>query len=82
MGRYDWVKLWDNRISRTFQINDRHSVEAIMDWFNTLNSSVVLTRVNRNGPNYGKVLASGQGASVALPIVPPRIFRLGVRWKF
>ncbi|MBI4473870.1 MAG: TonB-dependent receptor, partial [Acidobacteria bacterium] len=82
MGRYDWVKLWDNRISKTFQLNDRHSVEAIMDWFNTLNSSVVLTHVTRNGPNYLKVLATGQGATVALPIVPPRIFRLGVRWKF
>ena len=81
-GRYDWVKVWDNRISKTFEMNDRHSIEAIFNLYNTLNSSAILSQVNRNGPNYLKVLSSGQGATVALPILPPRIFSLGMRWKF
>jgi len=82
VDRYDWVKLLDNRISKSFRINDRHSIEGILDVFNMLNSSAVLTRVTLNGPNYTKPLATGSGASVALPIIPARIMRLGVRWKF
>jgi hypothetical protein len=81
-GRYDWVKLMDNRISKTYQINDRHSIEGMVDVFNVLNSSVVLTHVTLNGPNYLKPLSTGSGANVATPIIPPRIFRLGARWKF
>jgi Carboxypeptidase regulatory-like domain len=82
-GRYDWVKLWDNRISKTIRMGDRNSIEATFDLFNTLNASTVLSHVNTNGPNYLKPLASGGiSASSASSIVAPRIFRLGARWRF
>lgn len=81
-GRYNWVKLWDNRISRNFNIGDRHSIEAMLDLYNTLNSSVVLSQVTVNGPDYGKPVAQGGGATQASAIIPARIFKLGVRWKF
>ncbi|MBI4474875.1 MAG: TonB-dependent receptor [Acidobacteria bacterium] len=81
-GRYDWVKLLDSRLSKTFQLNDRHSIEAMLDFYNVLNASTVLEQVNTNGPDYLKPLSVGAGATVATSILPPRIFRLGVRWKF
>jgi hypothetical protein len=81
-GKYDWVKLWDNRISRTFRIGDQHSIEAMFDLYNTLNSSVVLSKVTVNSPDFGKPVAQGGGATQASAIVPARIFKLGARWKF
>jgi len=42
----------------------------------------VISQVNTNGPNYLKPLASGGGANVAQAIIPPRIIRLGARWRF
>jgi hypothetical protein len=81
-GRYDWVRMWDSRISKTFRINEHHSVEGRFDLFNTLNSNVVLSQVNTNGPDYLKPFALGGASVVPMPILPPRIFRLGVRWKF
>ena len=81
-GRYDWVKLWDNRISRVFTVDDRNSIEAMFDLYNSLNSSVVLSKVTVNGPEFGKPVAQGGGATQASAIVPARIFKLGVRWKF
>ena len=82
VGRYEPVRLWDSRVSKTFKINDRHSIEGMFDSFNTLNSSAVISQVNTNGPNYLKPLASGGGANVAQAIIPPRIIRLGARWRF
>lgn len=83
VGRYDTVRLWDNRISKTFQLNDRHSIEAMFDLYNTLNSAAVIRHENRNGPNYLRPLAtSGIDAAAASPILSPRIFRLGMRWRF
>jgi hypothetical protein len=83
VGRYGAVRLWDNRLSKTFQINDRHSMEAMFDMYNTLNSSAVLRHENRNGPNYLKPLAtSAIDAAAASPVLSPRIFRLGMRWRF
>jgi outer membrane receptor for Fe3+-dicitrate len=86
VGRYDWVKLWDNRISKTFKLNDRQSIEAMFNIYNTLNSSAVLTQVNTNGPDYLKPLvgasSSGSSAGVESAILSPRIFSLGARWRF
>src|SRR4029079_11150818 len=58
-GRYPWIKLWDNRISKTVKLRDRESVEAFVDIFNTLNSSAVRSQVNVNGPNYLKPISAG-----------------------
>jgi hypothetical protein len=72
VARYPWVKLWDNRVSKRFRIAEGHTLEGMFDLFNTLNSSAVLTQGNTNGPNYLRPMT----------IIAPRIFRVGVRWKF
>jgi len=82
VDRYPTVKLWDNRISKSFNIGDQHIIEAQFDLYNTTNAGTVLSHVNTNGPNYLKPLAVGGGANVASPILPARIFKLGARWKF
>jgi len=79
-GYYDWVKIWDNRVSKVFKISENQSIEGMFDLYNTLNTSTVLSQTNQNGPNY---LKPTQGSGFASsPILPPRIFKLGVRWKF
>jgi Carboxypeptidase regulatory-like domain len=79
-GYYDWVKLWDNRVSKVFKVGDRQSVEAMFDLYNSFNSNTVLSQTNTNGANY---LKPTQGSGFASsPILPPRIFKLGMRWKF
>ena len=81
-GRYDWVKLVDMRLAKTFRFG-KHSFEGMFDLFNVTNSSVVLRVVTTNGPNYLKPLATGGiDAASANPIPAPRIFRLSARWKF
>lgn len=82
-GRYDWVKLVDLRLSKTFNVAQAHSIEAMVDCFNLLNTSVVLRRVTTNGPNYFKPLSTGGiDAASADPIPAARVFRLSVRYKF
>jgi carboxypeptidase family protein len=81
-GRYDWVKLVDVRLSKTF-VWGRQSLEGMFDVFNLTNSSVVLRHINVNGVNYLKPLAtSGIDAASANPIPAPRIFRLSARYRF
>jgi Carboxypeptidase regulatory-like domain/TonB dependent receptor len=81
-GRYDWVKLMDLRLSKTFTTG-KHSFEGMFDVFNLTNTSVVLRHVNVNGPNYLKPLATGGiDAASANPIPAPRIFRLSFRYRF
>lgn len=81
-GYYNWVKLWDNRVSKLFKVGDRGTIEAMFDLYNTLNSSVVLSQVTVNGPDYGKPVAQGGSATQATSIAPARIFKLGARWRF
>ena len=80
-GRYDWVRLMNARASKVVKVG-RHSIEGMIDFFNLLNSNVVLSQVNTNGPNYLKPLSSGNGAATAESIPAPRIFRLSLRWMF
>ncbi len=81
-GRYDWVKLVDLRVAKTFRFG-KHSFEGMFDLFNATNSSVVLRVVTTNGPNYLKPLATGGiDAASANPIPAPRIFRLSARYRF
>lgn len=81
-GRYDWVKLADMRLSKTFRFGGQ-SLEGMFDLFNLTNSSVVLRRVTTNGPNFMKPLSTGGiDAAAANPIPSPRIFRLSVRYRF
>jgi len=81
-GRYNWVKLLDVRMSKTF-VFGKHSFEGMFDVFNLTNTSVVLRHINVNGPNYLKPLATGGiDAASANPIPAPRIFRLSARYRF
>jgi len=81
-GRYDWVRLVDLRLSKTFA-RGKQSFEGMFDVFNLTNTSVVLRHININGPNYLKPLATGGiDAASANPIPAPRIFRLSARYKF
>jgi len=82
-GRYPWIKLWDNRISKKFKIGEKSTLEGTIDVFNTLNSSAVKSQVNVNGPNYLKpISAGGIDASAASSILTARIIKIGARWKF
>jgi hypothetical protein len=81
-GRYEWVKLVDMRLAKTFRFG-KHSFEGMFDLFNATNSSAVLRVVTTNGPNYLKPLATGGiDAASANPIPAPRIFRLSARYRF
>ena len=88
VARYEWVQIWDNRISKTFQIGDRHSIEGTLDIFNTLNVNTVVSQVTQQVANgsrvdYGRPLSGGGiDASAASSIIPARILRLGARWRF
>ncbi len=72
VDRYPWVKLWDNRISRRFNLGGNHSIEGMIDLFNSLNVNAVTTQVIRNGSTFGQ----------PTEIIAPRVFRLGVRYRF
>jgi hypothetical protein len=80
-GRYDAVRLLNLRVSKVVKFGTR-SVEGMLDGFNMLNSNVVLSQVNTNGPNYLKPLPSGTGAATAEAIPAPRIFRISARFLF
>jgi len=72
VDRYPWVKLWDNRLSKRFNMPKGQSIEAMFDLFNSLNINTVTEQVVRNGSTFGQ----------PTEIIAPRVFRLGVRYRF
>jgi hypothetical protein len=83
IGHYPWIKLWDNRFSKSFRIGDRQSVEGLFDVFNTLNSNAITYLVTANGANYlHPISPGGIDASAASAVLTARTFRVGVRYKF
>ena len=71
-GRYDWTKLWDNRISKRFKTWGNQSIEGEFNLYNTLNANTVTEQNNRIGATYLQ----------PTEILAPRIFRLGVKYRF
>jgi len=71
-GRYDWVKVWDNRLSKRIKLWGNQSIEGLFDLFNTLNVNTITMQTTRNGSQYLQ----------PTDIIAPRVFRLGVRYKF
>lgn len=71
-GRYDWTKIWDNRITKRFKTWGNQSIEGSFDLYNTLNANTVTEQVNRNGSTFLN----------PEEILAPRIFRLGVKYRF
>jgi uncharacterized protein (DUF2141 family) len=69
--RLDSVTLWDVRGSKVFTFG-RYRLEAMLDVFNLLNQSAK-TVINANvGPLFGNPIA----------ILPPRVARLGLQFRF
>ena len=66
------MTIWDQRVSKEFQINDRHTIEANFDLFNSMNSNLVTRIRERHGSRYLEPER----------ILPPRIMRLSIKWKF
>jgi hypothetical protein len=71
-GRYDWTKIWDNRVSKRFKTFRNQSVEATFDLFNTLNANTVTAQTNRVGATYLQ----------PTEILAARVFKIGVRYRF
>ena len=71
-GRYDWVKLWDNRISKRINVFGSQTLEAMLDIFNTGNVNTITEQTNRNGSAYLQ----------PTEIIAPRVMRVSVRYKF
>ena len=71
-GRYEWTKIWDNRISKRIKTWGNQSVEGTFDLFNTLNANTITAQTNRNGATYLQ----------PTEILAARVFRLGVKYRF
>lgn len=71
-GRYEWTKIWDNRISKRIKTWGSQSIEGTFDLFNTLNANTITAQTNRNGSTYLQ----------PTEILAARVFRLGVRYRF
>jgi hypothetical protein len=70
--RLEAVKIWDNRITKRFRLGNTQSVEASFDLFNSLNTNAVTSMITRNGNTF---LAPDD-------IIAPRVFRLGIKYRF
>jgi hypothetical protein len=72
VGRYDWVKIWDNRISKRVKTFGNQTIEGIFDVFNSLNVNTITSQTNRNGSAYLQPNT----------IIAPRVMRASIRYKF
>ena len=48
-GRYEWTKIWDNRISKRFKTLGNQSLEGEFNLYNTLNINTITAQTNRIG---------------------------------
>jgi hypothetical protein len=48
-GRYEWTKLWDNRVTKKFKTWGNQSIEGSFDLFNTFNVNTITAQTNRVG---------------------------------
>ena len=72
-GRYEWTKIWDNRVTKKIKTWKNQSIEGSFDLFNSLNVNMITAQNNRVG-----------AATYLQPteIIAPRIARLGVKYRF
>ncbi len=80
--------LFDTRVERQFAFKERFKLNAFFDAFNIFNSNAA----NANGSVVGVGTVSGTGTSLdgqqyqkflaATTVLPPRVFRMGVRFQF
>jgi hypothetical protein len=70
--RLETVRIWDNRITKRFNLPRSQRIEASLDVFNTLNTNAVTDINIRNGRDF---LAPEE-------IIAPRILRLTFKYQF
>ncbi len=71
--RADRVTLWDNRIGKRFKTSEKTTFEVSGDIYNTLNTNAVTSMsTNSSSSAYLKPTA----------IIPARIAKIGLKWKF
>jgi hypothetical protein len=71
--RKDRVTLWDNRVAKRFKLGENNTLEAGVDVYNTTNTNAV-TNMSTN--------SSSSAYLKPTDIIPARIFKLGLKWKF
>lgn len=71
--RRDRVTLWDNRLAKRFKIREGSTFEVSGDLYNTLNTNAV-TNMSTN--------SSSSAYRKPAEIIPARIFKVGLKWKF
>jgi hypothetical protein len=71
-GRYEWTKIWDNRVSKRFKTWGSQSFDVEFNVYNTLNVNTITDQNNRMGATYLQ----------PLEIVAPRVMRFGVKYRF
>jgi hypothetical protein len=71
-GRYEWTKIWDNRISKRFKTFGNQSIEGELNVYNTLNVNTITDQNNRLGSTYLQ----------PTEIISPRVMRVGVKYRF
>jgi len=71
--RRDRVTLWDNRFAKRFRIAEDQTFEVGGDLYNTLNTNAV-TGMSTN--------SSSSAYLKPTDIIPARIFKIGLKWKF
>jgi hypothetical protein len=72
-GRYEWTKIWDNRISKRIKTFGNQTLEGELNIYNTLNTNTITAQNNRSG-----------AATYLQPteIIAPRVLRVGVKYRF
>ena len=72
-GRYEWTKIWDNRISKRFKTFGSQSLEGEFNLYNTLNANTITAQTNRIGATR---------TCSRRTILAARVFKLGVKYRF
>ena len=82
VDRYDWVKIWDNRISKRFGLSAAQTIEGMLDIFNTANINTITSQTNRNGSAYlqpTEIIAAARDARRrAVPLLVRPVGRVGL----
>ena len=70
---YPTVKLWNARAEKTFKITESQKISAMFDLFNIANQNAASGWVTNTGLTFQRNITA---------ILNPRIFRLGMEYKF
>jgi hypothetical protein len=71
-GRYEWTKIWDNRLSKRIKTFGSQTLEGEINVYNTLNLNTITGQTNRNGSTYLQ----------PTDIIAARVMKIGVKYRF